>query len=28
VIRGRRGCTVQGSSGWRSDEDWTVTHHA
>jgi phosphoribosylformylglycinamidine cyclo-ligase len=28
VVRGRRGCTVDGSIGWGSDEDWTVTHHA
>ena len=27
VVSGPRGCTVEGSSGWGSDEDWTVTHH-
>jgi phosphoribosylformylglycinamidine cyclo-ligase len=27
LIAGRRGCTVRGSSGWGSEQDWTVTHH-
>ena len=28
IVRGPRGCTVEGAAGWGSDEDWTVTHHA
>jgi phosphoribosylformylglycinamidine cyclo-ligase len=29
ITAGKRGCTVRGPAGsWRSDEDWTATHHA